>query len=196
MSSTGRAHLSVPFIVPSVFPGAQAVAQVVYEEFYEQGDLEKKMGKAPAALMDRGKANELPRMQIGFMEFICIPLFEALAQLFPGLQPIVASARHNRTQWVALEDSYPEKADTASSSDSTRVSPAPSRERGSEASVQGGDKCDVQVSDNVGARFSPRTFATSRALPLSACLLPLSCSRRRTGLTSQLSQRKAPQHLP
>ena len=40
------------------------ISQEVYEEFFQQGDLEKKIGHSPQALLDRNKAAELPKMQV------------------------------------------------------------------------------------------------------------------------------------
>ena len=38
--------------------------KVIFEEFYEQGDAERAIGKEPIAMMDRHKAHELPQMQV------------------------------------------------------------------------------------------------------------------------------------
>ena len=38
--------------------------KVIFEEFYEQGDAERKNGREPIAMMDRNKAHELPQMQV------------------------------------------------------------------------------------------------------------------------------------
>jgi len=46
------------------------------------------------------------------MDFICIPLFQALATLLPKLQPIVDNVAYNRAQWTALLDKYPERQTT------------------------------------------------------------------------------------
>ncbi len=36
----------------------------MYEEFFEQGDLEKQLGRTPAPLFDRSKATEIPKQQV------------------------------------------------------------------------------------------------------------------------------------
>ena len=38
--------------------------QIVYAEFYEQGDLERKLGSEPSPLQDRRKILELPKLQV------------------------------------------------------------------------------------------------------------------------------------
>ena len=47
------------------------------EEFFQQGDLEQQELKAtPMAMMDRGKKDELPQMQVGFIDAVCLPLYK------------------------------------------------------------------------------------------------------------------------
>ena len=47
------------------------------EEFFQQGDLEQQELKAtPMAMMDRRKKNELPQMQVGFIDSVCLPLYK------------------------------------------------------------------------------------------------------------------------
>jgi len=40
------------------------IANLIYDEFFAQGDLEKAMGAAPAVMMDRDQA-EIPQLQVG-----------------------------------------------------------------------------------------------------------------------------------
>lgn len=47
------------------------------------------------------------------MDFICIPLYETLAQLLPGLQPVLDNVTYNRSQWASLQDKFPEPEDGA-----------------------------------------------------------------------------------
>ena len=52
-------------------------ALLVAEEFFQQGDLEQQELKAtPMAMMDRGKKDELPQMQVGFIDAVCLPLYK------------------------------------------------------------------------------------------------------------------------
>jgi len=48
--------------------------ELVYNEFFSQGDLEKAMGTAPLEMMDREKAR-IPELQIQFLSHIVIPVF-------------------------------------------------------------------------------------------------------------------------
>lgn len=63
------------------------------QEFFIQSDVEKLEGLPVAPFMDRDKVTK-PSAQIGFIQFVLIPLFEALGQLFPVLEePLVAPVR-------------------------------------------------------------------------------------------------------
>lgn len=50
------------------------VAELIYDEFFTQGDMEKQMGKTPVEMMDRDKAF-IPDLQISFMNDVCLPVF-------------------------------------------------------------------------------------------------------------------------
>ena len=54
--------------------------------------------------MDRKKRDELPKMQVGFIDFICMPLYKVLAELLPGLNPLFHGVQCNRQNWQALHD--------------------------------------------------------------------------------------------
>jgi cGMP-dependent 3',5'-cyclic phosphodiesterase len=47
---------------------------LIYKEFFTQGDLEKTMGTCPIESMDRDKAY-IPTLQIQFLDNIVIPLY-------------------------------------------------------------------------------------------------------------------------
>lgn len=55
-------------------------------------------------MMDRKKRDELPKMQVGFIDFICMPLYEILAELLPGLNPLHVGVQQNRQNWQALHE--------------------------------------------------------------------------------------------
>jgi len=53
------------------------VAQEVAEEFFEQGDIERnQLHQQPVDMMNRDLKHKLPKMQIGFIDSICLPLYE------------------------------------------------------------------------------------------------------------------------
>ena len=48
--------------------------EMIYQEFFKQGDLEKSLGRDPLLMMDREKAC-IPELQIGFLESIALPVY-------------------------------------------------------------------------------------------------------------------------
>ena len=53
---------------------SKKIAELVYTEFFSQGDLEKAMGNKPVESMDREKAF-IPTLQIQFIDHIVIPVY-------------------------------------------------------------------------------------------------------------------------
>ncbi len=46
-------------------------------EFFEQGDIEKsELHIKPMDMMDRDKKDQLPAMQVGFIDSICLPVYQ------------------------------------------------------------------------------------------------------------------------
>ncbi|XP_021916332.1 cGMP-specific 3',5'-cyclic phosphodiesterase [Zootermopsis nevadensis] len=59
------------------------VAKLVADEFFDQGDLEKlQLNQQPVAMMDRERKDELPQMQVGFIDVICLPLYKVSTRQF------------------------------------------------------------------------------------------------------------------
>lgn len=54
--------------------------------------------------MDRKKKDELPKMQVGFIDFVCMPLYKVLTNLIPDLQPLLDGVKGNRDNWQTLVD--------------------------------------------------------------------------------------------
>eukprot|EP00055_Hartaetosiga_balthica_P014042 m.75056 g.75056 ORF g.75056 m.75056 type:complete len:510 (+) comp8469_c0_seq2:145-1674(+) len=82
------------------------VAEVVYAEFYEQGDKEREIGVEPAPLLDRTKVDNLPQLQLGFIDFICKPVYENLYKHIAALRPLFDQMMGNRDKWEALKGKY------------------------------------------------------------------------------------------
>ncbi|KAA3678090.1 cGMP-dependent 3',5'-cyclic phosphodiesterase [Paragonimus westermani] len=80
-----------------------AVAQMIYEEFFRQGDLEKASGQKPIDSMDRERAC-VPQLQISFLDFVILPLYETFALLFPQSAEVVQTIRRNRSRWKYILD--------------------------------------------------------------------------------------------
>ena len=91
---------------------------MVAEEFWAQGDMERAQLSSPLVPMfDRDHRHELPRLQVGFCQVssmfprncvdldtftiqgVCLPVYECLGQLSPGLRPLEAALVTNRDKW-------------------------------------------------------------------------------------------------
>ncbi|XP_055521841.1 cGMP-dependent 3',5'-cyclic phosphodiesterase-like [Leucoraja erinacea] len=73
-------------------------AELIYKEFFSQGDLEKAMGNRPIDMMDRDKAF-VPDLQINFMEHICIPTYNLLNDIFPKAALPCLQVKSNHEEW-------------------------------------------------------------------------------------------------
>lgn len=69
------------------------------DEFFAQGDLEKKAGIPVQMLNDRDKVNR-PNSQIGFIEFMMVPMVEAMVMIFPGLHGLAERTGTNIRRWA------------------------------------------------------------------------------------------------
>lgn len=79
------------------------VAELVTSEFFEQGDIERQeLNITPIDIMNREKEDQLPLMQVGFIDSICLPIYEAFAELSDKLQPLLDGVLQNKQHWLAL----------------------------------------------------------------------------------------------
>ncbi|XP_053182983.1 dual 3',5'-cyclic-AMP and -GMP phosphodiesterase 11A [Scomber japonicus] len=89
---------------------SKQVAELVTSEFFEQGDRERSELKlTPAAIFDRNRKDELPVLQLEWIDGICKPLYQALLKLNRKLQPMIDGIDNNRKKWQELCSSYQQK---------------------------------------------------------------------------------------
>uniref|UniRef100_A0A8D3DKL8 Phosphodiesterase n=1 Tax=Scophthalmus maximus TaxID=52904 RepID=A0A8D3DKL8_SCOMX len=81
------------------------IAELIYKEFFSQGDLEKAMGNRPSEMMDREKAY-IPELQISFMEHIAMPIYKLLSELIPGATELYERVAANREQWTKVSHKF------------------------------------------------------------------------------------------
>uniref|UniRef100_A0A8C6U8L0 Phosphodiesterase n=1 Tax=Neogobius melanostomus TaxID=47308 RepID=A0A8C6U8L0_9GOBI len=81
------------------------IAELIYKEFFSQGDLEKAMGNRPSEMMDREKAY-IPELQISFMEHIAMPIYKLLSELFPRATELFERVSANKEQWTKVSDKF------------------------------------------------------------------------------------------
>jgi len=75
-----------------------AWARRVMEEFYMQGDAERDRKMPVSAFMDRSKPAEA-KCQIGFIDFIVAPIYEAWAKFLPQMKIGVDNLEANKAHW-------------------------------------------------------------------------------------------------
>ncbi|KAJ8287079.1 hypothetical protein GJAV_G00046780 [Gymnothorax javanicus] len=86
------------------------VALSVAAEFWEQGDLERTvLEQQPIPMMDRNKAHELPKLQCGFIDFVCTFVYKEFSRFHPAIQPMFDGIQNNRKEWKAKQDEYEAK---------------------------------------------------------------------------------------
>ena len=77
--------------------------ELLSEEFWKQGDLEKEKNLPVSFLCDRNDIN-IPQSQKGFISGYIIPTFECLVSVFPTLKFTLDNANNNLKEWQKLLD--------------------------------------------------------------------------------------------
>ncbi|XP_071105991.1 dual 3',5'-cyclic-AMP and -GMP phosphodiesterase 11-like isoform X1 [Haliotis cracherodii] len=96
------------------------VAELVASEFFEQGDIERSELKIePMAMMDRTQKDKLPAMQVGFIDNICMPVYEAFSRVSGNLDPLLCGCQENREHWQQLAEEQSKKQISEQSPENT-----------------------------------------------------------------------------
>ncbi|XP_063077072.1 cone cGMP-specific 3',5'-cyclic phosphodiesterase subunit alpha' [Engraulis encrasicolus] len=86
------------------------VALMVAAEFWEQGDLEREvLEQEPIPMMDRNKSAELPKMQCGFINFVCSFVYKEFSRFHKEITPMFDGLNNNLFHWKELADAYEAK---------------------------------------------------------------------------------------
>ncbi|GIY07876.1 dual 3',5'-cyclic-AMP and -GMP phosphodiesterase 11, partial [Caerostris darwini] len=80
------------------------IAELVVNEFFEQGDIQKQLKLEPLDMMNRDKKDKLPLMQVAFIDSICLPVYEAFTLISDKLRPLLEGVKENRAQWIKLAE--------------------------------------------------------------------------------------------
>ncbi|GIL88899.1 hypothetical protein Vretifemale_16705, partial [Volvox reticuliferus] len=72
------------------------------EEFFLQGDQERERGLPISPLFDRDKQG-VSKSQVGFFEFVALPMAHALTSAFPGVQPMMDCLISNYRHWRRVD---------------------------------------------------------------------------------------------
>ena len=101
--SADIAHNTKPFVL------SEKWCEYLTEEFHQQGDKEKSLNLPVSFLCDRDTSN-VPKSQIGFINFVIIPTFDLLKDAFPSLEYLLVNAKKNLAEWEIMNENT-EKTD-------------------------------------------------------------------------------------
>ncbi|KAG2485168.1 hypothetical protein HYH03_016058 [Edaphochlamys debaryana] len=76
------------------------------EEFFRQGDKEKALGLPISPLFDRAKQG-VSKSQVGFYDFVALPLVHALVGAFPAAEPLMCTFVSNYNHWRVVDGQEP-----------------------------------------------------------------------------------------
>lgn len=82
--------------------------EVLYEEFFAQGDKERELGMQISDLMDRTTIN-IAKSSIGFIDVIVEPAYAAFAKFLPHIKENLDNIAANKSKWQNLITEYHEK---------------------------------------------------------------------------------------
>ncbi|CAB1337080.1 unnamed protein product [Coregonus sp. 'balchen'] len=86
------------------------VALSVAAEFWEQGDLERTvLEQQPIPMMDRTKSADLPKMQCGFIDFVCAFVYKEFSRFHVEITPMLDRLLNNRKEWNAMKEVHEAK---------------------------------------------------------------------------------------
>lgn len=134
----------------------RVVAQLVASEFFQQGDIEKtELNIQPMDMMNREKKDELPKMQVSFVDSICLPIYESFAKLFPQLTPLLNGVITNRQNWIKLGKEQEKLKEWAEEESQKLVTPSESsidrhEFRKKSSSSSGSDHSSIHQRSNSG----------------------------------------------
>ncbi|CAF0914014.1 unnamed protein product [Brachionus calyciflorus] len=81
------------------------VVNLVTKEFFAQGARERnELHIEPNEIMDERRRDQLPRLQIGWIDAVCLPLFQSCAHLCKTFEGHVARIKENRLHWSLLNE--------------------------------------------------------------------------------------------
>ena len=79
--------------------------ELLLNEFWNQGDVERKKGIQISFLCDRNKI-DVPASQVGFLKGFIITSFDCLVYMFPKLNYTMENAANNIKEWQKLMDEH------------------------------------------------------------------------------------------
>ncbi|CDW89816.1 UNKNOWN [Stylonychia lemnae] len=81
--------------------------ELLFVEFFHQGDLERNAGSKISYLMDRSIVN-IAKSQIGYYDFIIVPFIQAMNQVI-SIEQNIQNVEDNKTKWQERFDEYEDR---------------------------------------------------------------------------------------
>ena len=82
----------------------EAWTERVTAEFYALGDVERALGVPISPLCDRERDVNLPKSQLGFFQFICVPFFQVVSDLIDPTMVPFQQLKANQAKWKQEQD--------------------------------------------------------------------------------------------
>ncbi|CAI2381292.1 unnamed protein product [Moneuplotes crassus] len=82
--------------------------ELLFDEFFKQGDKEKKFNYPISDLMDRKSVN-IAKAQLGFIDVIVLPSFECFSGFLKSIEENIKNMKKNRANWAERIDEYEER---------------------------------------------------------------------------------------
>ena len=171
------------------FKVASKWADILQLEFARQGEMEKDVG-IPTTLFggppELGNLTKLANSQIGFMNIFANPLFEAVADILPGMRFATMEIRSNTEVWKAKIEERKQRIETkveyAQYNEDSRHSP-----RSGSPDRYFSSKSLPELSHPEGLPASGSSPSLAQTAPLSSSFPISSVEARRASLGSVLS---------
>ncbi|KAM8909615.1 rod cGMP-specific 3',5'-cyclic phosphodiesterase subunit alpha isoform 1-T1 [Spinachia spinachia] len=120
------------------------VALSVAAEFWEQGDLERTvLEQIPIPMMDRTKSDELPKMQCGFIDFVCAFVYKEFSRFHVEITPMLDRLMNNRKEWNALKEVHEAKMAAIEEAKKAKEEGAAGAKQGASAAQSDSKTCVV-----------------------------------------------------
>ena len=84
---------------------------MLFQEFFEQGDMEKDQGLPLSMLCDRDNTN-VASTQPGFINFVTFPLFNTLSNIVPTISKeggCIDRIKENKAKWAEYKETDDDK---------------------------------------------------------------------------------------
>ena len=126
---------------------------LLFEEFFDQGDIEREEGLPVSFLCDRTTTN-VPSNQPGFINFIVTPLYTAITECLPPFQQALDSAKANVVKWQNYEETKQDEESYKSKRKLVKVSVPDLQTVGDKTSLKSGLISKIDESESEDSQSS------------------------------------------